>query len=267
VWAATLDTTLTGSCAYYKTGEESLDEAQEAKKKMTLDKLNIQPGNTLLDIGVGWASFSGYAYEHFGAKPIGVTVSKGQRDYIQSKYGDAIDVLVHDYRDLKLTEPVDRIISVEMFEHVGSDNYRTFFELCRKNIKQDGRMVLHTIVGHQPEKHIDPWMDKYIYPGGCLPTPGQIGTAVHGLFHIEDVQDIGAHYDRTLRQWIDKFESNWGYVKTLGKERLGMDPEVFCRMWKYHYLASAGGFRSRIISVHQYVLSPEGVDDGFKRTI
>jgi len=264
VWKATLDESMTGSCAYYRAGKETLEQAQEEKKKLVFEKLDLQRGHSLLDIGVGWASFAGYALEKYGARPIGVTVSSVQRDFIKNRYGGAIDVRVHDYRDTVLREPVDRIISVEMFEQVGADNFRTFFELARKWLKPDGRMVLHTIVRHNPMRHIDAWMEKYIYPGGCLPTPGQIGTAVHGLFHIEDVHDIGAHYPRTLVAWIDKFRSNRDGIKALGREKLGMDPEMFCRMWDYHYLASAGGFDSRTISVHQYVLSPNGIPGGME---
>jgi len=264
VWEATLDETMTGSCAYYKTGNETLEEAQENKKKLLFDKLDIKSNQTLLDIGVGWGAFSGYAFEKYGARPIGVTISPVQRDYVHKRYGpDAIDVRVHDYRDTVLTEKVDRIISVEMFEQVGAKNLRTFFEIARRYLKDDGRFVLHTIVNHKPEPHIDPWMNKYIYPEGYLPTLGQIGTAVHGLFHVEDVQDIGAHYDPTLVAWMNKFRKNRENVKALGREKLGMDPEMFCRMWEYHYLASAGGFRSRKISVHQYLLSPHGIPGGY----
>jgi cyclopropane-fatty-acyl-phospholipid synthase len=265
VWEATLDETMTGSCAYYRTGNETLEEAQQVKKDLVFQKLDLQPGHTLLDIGVGWGAFSGYAAQKYRARPIGVTISPVQRDYIHTRYGpDTIDVRVHDYRDTQLSEPVDRVISVEMFEQVGIKNMRTFFEIARRNLKDDGRFVLHTIVQHKPTAHIDPWMNKYIYPEGYLPTPGQIGTAVHGLFHIEDVQDIGAHYDPTLVAWIQKFRSRRDTVKALGKEKLHMDPEMFCRMWDYHYLASAGGFRSRRISVHQYLFSPRGIPGGYR---
>lgn len=265
VWEATLDTTLTGSCAYYQTGEETLEEAQEAKKKLIFNKLDLKHGQTMLDIGVGWGAFSGYAAEHYGAHPIGITISPVQRDFIHKRYGPSmIDVRVHDYRDTILAEPVDRIISVEMFEQVGIKNLRTFFEIARRSLRGDGRFLLHTIVTHKPSPHIDPWMNKYIYPEGYLPTLGQIGTAVHGLFHVEDVQDIGAHYDPTLVAWMKKFRANRENVKALGRDKLGMDPEMFCRMWEYHYLASAGGFRSRMISVHQYLLSPNGILGGYQ---
>jgi len=263
VWEATLDETMTGSCAYYRTGAETLEEAQAAKKRLVFEKLDLQPDQSLLDIGVGWGAFAGYAAQQHRAQPVGVTISPVQRDYIHRRYGpDAIDVRVQDYRDIALAAPVDRIISVEMFEQVGWRNYRRFFEIARKALKADGRMLLHTIVGHEPSWHIDPWMNKYIYPEGHLPTLGQIGAAVHGLFHVEDVQDIGAHYDPTLVAWMGKFRSNRDAVKALGVGKLGRDPEVFCRMWEYHYLASAGGFRSRCISVHQYVLSPNGIAGG-----
>lgn len=263
VWEATLDATMTGSCGYYRTGAETLEEAQAAKKRLIFDKLNMQESQSLLDIGVGWGAFAGYAAEHYDARTIGVTISPVQRDYIHQRYGAAaIDVRVQDYREIALGKPVDKIISVEMFEQVGWRNFRRFFKIARKSLKPDGRMVLQTIVDQQPSWHIDPWMNKYIYPEGYLPTLGQIGTAIHGLFHVEDVHDIGAHYDPTLIAWMSKFKSNRESIKALGENRLGRDPEVFCRMWEYHYLACAGGFRSRCISVHQYVLSPNGIPAG-----
>jgi cyclopropane-fatty-acyl-phospholipid synthase len=263
VWEATLDETMTGSCGYYRTGAETLEEAQAAKKQLVFEKLDLQAGHSLLDIGVGWGSFAGCATEMHGAHAVGVTISPVQRDYIHTRYGaGSIDVRVQDYRDIALSAPVDRIISVEMFEQVGWRNFRKFFEIAHKALKPDGRMVLHTIVGHEPSWHIDPWMNKYIYPEGHLPTLGQVGTAVHGLFHVEDVHDIGAHYDPTLIAWMDKFRRNRDCVKALGEQRLGRDPEVFCRMWEYHYLACAGGFRSRCISVQQSVLSPNGIRGG-----
>ena len=259
VWEATLDSAMTGSCAYYRNPTDTLEEAQLNKCRMTLDKVGLKSGHSLLDIGVGWAAFSGLAAQEYGAHPIGITVSEGQKAYIHKRYGEAIDVRVNPWQETELREPVDCIVSAEMFEHVGSDNYRSFFEFCRRSIKEDGLMNLHTIVRHTPSKHIDPWMDKYIYPGGCIPTLGQITTAVHGLFHVVDVHDIGGHYPATLRAWMDNFRRNWDSVKSLGSARLGMDPEVFCRMWLYHYMASAGGFMSSRISVHQIVLSPNGV--------
>jgi cyclopropane-fatty-acyl-phospholipid synthase len=263
VWEATLDETMTGSCAYYRTGQETLEEAQAAKKRLVFEKLDLQENQSLLDIGVGWGAFAGFAAKHYGARPTGVTISPVQRDYIHRRYGaETIDVRVQDYRDIALKQPVDRIISVEMFEQVGWRNFRKFFKLARRSLRPDGRMVLHTIVDQQPAWHIDPWMNKYIYPEGYLPTLGQIGAAVHGLFHVEDVHDIGAHYDPTLTAWMSKFRSNRDAVKALGETKLGRDPEVFCRMWEYHYLACAGGFRSRCISVHQYVLSPSGIPGG-----
>lgn len=264
VWECTLDFAMTGSCAYYRFPDETLDQAQQNKLNLTLKKVGLQKGHSLLDIGVGWAAFSGLSAITYGAKPIGITVSEGQREYIRSRYGDIVDVRVHPWQQTVLEQPVDRIISVEMFEHVGSDNYRKFFQLCRDSITDDGLMLLHTIVGHNPSKHIDPWMDKYIYPGGCIPTLGQITTAVHGLFHVEDVHDIGGHYPATLLAWMANFRRNWDVVKALGPKRLGMDPEVFCRMWYYHYMASAGGFLSRVISVHQIVLSTNGVPGGYQ---
>jgi len=263
VWEATLDSRMTGSCAYYRDGNETLDQAQLNKIDLMLQKAMLKDGDRLLDIGVGWAAFSGRAVEKYGAQPVGLTVSAGQRDSIRKRYGNTIDVRVQDYRDFKPEYLFDAATSAEMFEHVGERNHRKYFEVVHRALKPGGVFSFHTIVGHKPSRHIDPWMEKYIYPGGCIPTPGQICTAVHGLFQVKDVHDIGEHYDRTLQAWIRKFRQNRTEIKKISRERFGgMDQEVFCRMWEYHYLACAGGFRSQNISVHQYMLSKGAMPGG-----
>ena len=148
-----------------------------------------------------------------------------------------------------------------MFEHVGQKNYRTYFESARRLLKEDGLFLLHTIWSNEPAT-LDPWIDKYIFPNGALPTIGQIGTAVHRLFVVEDLHNFGPDYDKTLMAWNEKFQSNREAVSALMSRR-GADGERFCRMWEYYLLSCAGGFRSREISVGQMVLSPKGVRGGY----
>lgn len=263
LWEATLDSRMTGSCAYYPLGTESLDEAQTKKNDLVIRKSGLPQGGSILDIGVGWGSVSGRAIETHDARPVGYTIASEQARYINGRYGSAIDARVDDFRNIKLDEPVDAVVSLEMFEHVGRPYWRDFFEVAHRSLKPDGRLVLHTIVRHVPQDEIDAWQQKYIYVNGCLPTPGQVCSAVHGLFHLEDVHDIGAHYPATLGSWMSNFRRHWADLVKLGPDKFGgMDPEVACRMWEYHYDQCNGGFRTRDISVQQFVFSPLGIPGG-----
>ena len=254
IFEATFDKRLTGSCGYWAEAD-TLDDAQEAKLDLVCRKLGLKPGENndirILDIGCGWGAFMGFAAERYGVKCVGVTISKEQQKYAMDRYSHLpVESRLEDYR--KFNEPVNMIASMGMFEHVGSKNYRNYFEMARRCLRDDGLFVLHTIWANHENSHIDPWIDKYIFPNGVLPTVAQITKAVEGLFVIEDVHNFGAYYDRTLMAWNEKFQSNRaGIAAEFG--------EKFCRMWEYYLLCCAGGFRSRGISVGQFVLSPKGV--------
>jgi len=261
VFEATFDRRLTGSCGYWAVAQ-NLDEAQDAKLDLVCRKLGLREGQHVLDIGCGWGSFMGFAAERHGAHCTGVTISREQVDYATKRYaGLPVEPRLQDYRDIQ-DGPFDQIASMGMFEHVGPKNYRTYFECARRLVKEDGLFVLHTIWANEPYP-IDPWIDKYIFPNGALPTVGQVATAVHGLFTVEDVHNFGAYYDKTLMAWNEKFQSNRAAVAAL-ISRMGRDGERFCRMWEYYLLSCAGGFRSREISVGQFVLSPRGVRGGYR---
>jgi len=260
VFEATFDTRLTGSCGYWPRAE-TLDESQDAKLDLICRKLGVKSGQRVFDIGCGWGAFMGFAAERYGARCTGVTISKEQVEYGRKRYaGLPVEPRLEDYRDYK-GEPFDHVASMGMFEHVGPKNYRVYFENARRLLRQDGLFVLHTIWSNDPGS-LDPWIDKYIFPNGALPTIGQIGTAVHGLFVVEDVHNFGSDYDKTLMAWNEKFQKNRAAVSTLMAKR-GHDGERFCRMWEYYLLCCAGGFRSREISVGQLVLSPRGVPGGY----
>jgi len=260
VFEATFDDRLTGSCGYWPNAK-SLNEAQDAKLDLICRKVGLRAGQSVLDIGCGWGAFMGFAAERYGVSCTGVTISKEQVAYGRKRYaGQKVDPRLEDYRDLK-HEPFDIIVSMGMFEHVGQKNYRTYFESARRLLKEDGLFLLHTIWSNEPAT-LDPWIDKYIFPNGALPTIGQIGTAVHRLFVVEDLHNFGPDYDKTLMAWNEKFQSNREAVSALMSRR-GADGERFCRMWEYYLLSCAGGFRSREISVGQMVLSPKGVRGGY----
>ena len=261
VFEATFDSRLTGSCGYWRDAAD-LDAAQEAKLDLICRKIGLQSGQSVLDIGCGWGAFMGFASERYGVQCTGVTVSREQVDYGRKRYAEpAVTFRLQDYRQAA-DEPFDRIASMGMFEHVGPKNYRTYFETARRLLREDGLFLLHTIWQNELSP-LDPWIDKYIFPNGALPTIGQIGTAVHALFVVEDVHNFGPDYDKTLMAWNAKFQSNRADVAAL-MARKGHDGERFCRMWEYYLLCCAGGFRSREISVGQFVLSPRGVREGYQ---
>jgi len=253
---ATYDKRVTGSCAYWK-GADTLDQAQENKLDLICRKVGLRAGQDVFDIGCGWGSFIGFAAEKYGAHCIGVTVSPEQVAYAKRRYaGLPVQPLLMDYRAYRGPK-VDRIVSVGMFEHVGSKNYRTYFECARRLVKEDGIFLLHTIWENSRHPVIDPWQDKYIFPNGDLPSMGEITSALEGLFVVEDVQNFGSDYDRTLMAWNANFQSRRVELAARHGER-------FCRMWEYYLLQNAGAFRCRHISVGQLVLTPHGLRGGYQ---
>jgi len=256
IFEATFDKRLTGSCGYW-TEAATLDEAQDAKLDLICRKIGLRQGNTVLDIGCGWGSFMGYAAERYGADCLGVTVSPVQADYARKRYaGLAVRPLLQDYRNFSGPK-ADHLVSMGMFEHVGAKNYRTYFQCARRYMKDDGLFLLHTIWENKRFPAIDPWQDRYIFPNGDLPSVGEITTAAEGLFVVEDVHNFGTFYDRTLMAWNANFQSARADMERRHGNR-------FCRMWEYYLLQNAGAFRSRHISVGQFVLSPRGVRDGYR---
>jgi cyclopropane-fatty-acyl-phospholipid synthase len=255
IFEATFDRRLTGSCGYWRDATD-LDGAQEAKLDLVCRKLGLTSGQRVLDIGCGWGAFMGFAAEHYGADCVGVTISREQVEYARRRYaGLPVDFQVRDYRDFN--GQVDHVASMGMFEHVGPKNYRDYFEKVREVVRPEGLFVLHSILANEQSSAIEPWLNRYIFPNGVLPTISQIARSVEGLFVIEDIEIFGADYDRTLMAWHAKFQSNRRAMATAHGER-------FCRMWDYYLLSCAGGFRSRRINVGQFVLSPGGVAAGWR---
>ena len=255
IFEATFDKRLTGSCGYWAQAAD-LDAAQEAKLDLVCRKIGLTAGQTVLDIGCGWGAFMGYAAERYGARCVGVTVSSVQAEYAMRRYAHLpIEAQVKDYRDF--VGAVDHVASMGMFEHVGSRNYRAYFECARRAVADDGLFLLHTIFANETFPVIDPWLDRYIFPNGCIPSVHQIAEAVEGLFVIENVENFGADYDRTLMAWYANFQSNRAEMERRHGER-------FCRMWDYYLRCCAGGFRARAINVGHFVLSPKGVPGGWR---
>ncbi len=247
VFEAMLDARMVYSCAYWGAGARTLDEAQEHKLEMICRKLDLQRGQTLLDIGCGWGGLAKYAAERYGATVLGVTVSKEQREFaLERCKGLPVTIELLDYR--KLTGEFDRIASVGMFEHVGPKNYAVYFDTARRLLRPDGAFLLHTIGIDVTAARTDPWIDRYIFPNGKLPSAREIAAAIEGRFILEDWHNFGRDYDLTLMAWWERFDAAWPRLR----DRYG---ERFYRMWKYYLLCCAGFFRSRQGQLWQLVLT------------
>ncbi len=254
LFAQMLDPYMQYSCGYWKQAE-TLEQAQEAKLKMICEKLQLQPGQSLLDIGCGWGGLAEYAARHYGVRVFGVTISAEQQIMAQARCaGLDVTILLQDYRDLH--RQFDRIVSVGMFEHVGPKNYATYFEVVARNLKPDGLFLLHTIGGNNTNDKVDPWINKYIFPNGCLPSVAHIANASEPHFIMEDWHNFGSDYDLTLMAWFQRFLQTWPQLADNYGER-------FKRMFTYYLNACAGAFRAREIQLWQVVFS-HGVDGGLR---
>ncbi|WP_026111844.1 cyclopropane fatty acyl phospholipid synthase [Winslowiella toletana] len=249
-----LDSHMQYSCGYWKDAT-TLEEAQHAKLKMICDKLQLQPGMSLLDIGCGWGGLAEFAARHYGVSVVGVTISAEQQKLAQQRCaGLDVTILLQDYRDLN--QQFDRIVSVGMFEHVGPKNYATYFAVANHNLKPEGIFLLHTIGALKTDMNLDPWINKYIFPNGCLPSARHISVASEPWFVMEDWHNFGADYDTTLMAWHQRFIEGWPQLA-------GHYGERFKRMFSYYLNACAGAFRARDIQLWQVVFS-HGVEGGLR---
>jgi cyclopropane-fatty-acyl-phospholipid synthase len=249
VFKAMLDPEMIYSCAYWERAE-TLAQAQQDKLAMICRKLQLQPGDTLLDIGCGWGGLARYAAEHHGAQVTGITVSKEQLALAQDHCsGWPVRLLMADYRSLDgHLGRFDKVVSVGMFEHVGPKNHAAYFETVRRLLDPQGLFLLHTIGIDRTAARTDPWIDRYVFPNGKLPSARELSRSLEGRFIIEDWHNFGADYDRTLMAWHDNFEAAWPQLAARYSER-------FRRMWRYYLLCCAGFFRSRQGQLWQLVLA------------
>ncbi|MCX6808026.1 MAG: cyclopropane fatty acyl phospholipid synthase [Patescibacteria group bacterium] len=256
-----LDKYMTYTCGFWDDGAKNLNEAQMEKLDLVCRKIGLQPGMKVLDIGCGWGSFAKFAAEKYGAKVVGITVSKEQAELGKKMCaGLPIELRLQDYRQLK--GQFDRVVSLGMIEHVGHKNYRDYMEVAHRCLKESGLFLLHTIGSNNTVFTADAWVSKYIFPNGHLPSIRQIGKSIEKLFVMEDWQNFGANYDKTLIAWHDNFANAWDELKKLDPKKY---TDRFYRMWSYYLLTCAGAFRARDIQLWQIILSPHGVDGGYKR--
>ncbi len=244
-----LDSRMIYSCGYW-TEAADLEAAQQAKLDLVCRKLLLAPGQRVLDIGCGWGGLARFAAEHYGVEVVGVTISRKQAELARELcQGLPVEIRLQDYRELD--EPFDRVVSIGMFEHVGYKNYRTYMSVVDRCLAADGLFLLHTIAGNESAYTTDPWIERYIFPGGVLPSAAQIGQAIERLFMVEDWHSFGPDYDPTLMAWWRNFEAAWPDLQ-------GTYDERFRRMWRYYLLSCAGSFRARYNQVWQIVLSRIG---------
>lgn len=246
VFEAMLDSRMIYSCAYWQQARD-LEQAQEHKLAMICRKLELQPGETLLDLGCGWGGLARYAAERHGVQVTGVTISKEQLALAERRCaGLPVTLLLRDYRALE--GRFDKIVSVGMFEHVGGKNYPIYFDTARRLLAPDGLFLLHSIGVDRRAPYTDPWIERYIFPNGKLPSPAELAGALEGRFIVEDWHNFGPDYDRTLMCWAERLEAAWPRLAARYDEGLR-------RMFRYYLLSCAGFFRSRQGQLWQLVLS------------
>lgn len=250
-----LDSRMNYTCAYWKNAD-TLEEAQLKKLDLVCQKLKLQPGMRVLDIGCGWGALAKYAAEKYDVSVVGVTISKQQYDYATLNCKNLpVEIRLQDYRDTQ--GQFDRICSIGMFEAVGHLNFRTYMKTVHRNLSDDGLFLLHTIGSNQTLTSADPFISKYIFPNGMLPSIAQLGQSIEKLFVMEDWHNIGAHYDKTLMAWHSRFNQHWDKIKNNYDDR-------FFRMWNYYLLSCAGAFRARDLQLWQVVLSKNGILGGYE---
>jgi cyclopropane-fatty-acyl-phospholipid synthase len=249
LYEAMLDKRLNYTCGYWKHAQ-TLDEAQEAKLDLVCRKINLKEGMRVLELGCGWGSFAKYAAEKYGARVLGVTVSKEQVALgMELCQGLPVELRLQDYREVE--GEYEAVISIGIMEHVGYKNYQTYMDVVNRCLKEDGIAFVHTIGGNLSKRSTDPWTDKYIFPNGMIPSIAQLGAAMEGDFVMEDWHNFGPDYDKTLMAWYANFEKAWPDLKDKYGER-------FYRMWRYYLLGSAGGFRARHLQLWQLVMTRRG---------
>ncbi len=246
LFQAMLDSRMVYTCAYWRTAD-NLDQAQIDKMDLICRKLDLKPGMRVLDIGCGWGSFAAFAAEKYGVDVIGVTVSKEQAKLAEHRCeGLTVNFLLQDYREIQ--GKYDAIVSIGMFEHVGHKNYHTFMQVLDRCLEDNSLALLHTIGKNDSIPGVDPWISRYIFPNGEIPSLKQISDALEPNLIVEDLHNIGPDYDRTLMAWHHNFEQNWKHLKDNYSDR-------FYRMWTYYLRVCAGAFRARDLQLWQLVIS------------
>ncbi len=258
LYALFLDRDRQYSCAYFATGQETLEEAQAAKKRHIAAKLRLtEPGLEVVDIGCGWGGMALTLARDWGARVTGITLSEEQLGVARQRaeeagLADRVRFELLDYRALPqfLGRAVDRVVSVGMFEHVGIDHFRGFFRTVKQVLKPDGVALIHAIGRSSGPGATNPWLTKYIFPGGYSPALSEVLPAVErsGLW-VTDIEILRLHYAETLRHWRRRFAANRDAILSLYDER-------FCRMFEFYLAGAELAFRRSDHMNWQLQLSP-----------
>lgn len=255
-----LDETMSYSCGYFKTDADTLYDAQCSKVERTLEKLRLEEGMTLCDIGCGWGFLLIQAAKKYKVHGVGITLSKeqkkeGERRIREEHLEDYIEIKLLDYRDLpSLGIQFDRVVSIGMVEHVGRKNYGEFMKCVKDALKPGGLFLLHYISALK-EYPGDAWIKKYIFPGGVVPSLREIlHIAGEERFYTLDVESWRRHYNRTLLRWNENFQKHRSQVVEMFDER-------FARMWELYLCACAATFMNGIIDLHQILFTNDVNND------
>lgn len=255
-----LDETMSYSCGYFKKEDDTLYQAQVNKVDYILEKLALKEGMSLLDIGCGWGFLLIEAAKKYKIHGTGITLSveqynEAQKRIVEMGLEDLVEIKLLDYRDLpKCGKQFDRIVSVGMVEHVGRDNYQLFLDCVAKVMKPGGLFLLHFISALK-EHPGDPWIKKYIFPGGQVPSLREmLSCAAEDNFHTLDVEDLRLHYNKTLLCWLNNYREHLPEIRKMFDKR-------FVRMWELYLASCAATFHNGIIDLHQ-ILMTKGVNNG-----
>jgi cyclopropane-fatty-acyl-phospholipid synthase len=256
-----LDESMTYSCAYFRDGNDSLEQAQQQKYEHICRKLQLREGEALLDIGCGWGGMLIYAARHFGIKGVGYTLSREQTEYARQLVRDlglerSVEIFLDDYRHI--TGQFDKFVSIGMFEHVGKGHIPTFMKQVQTLLKPGGVGLLHTI-GKERKTSRDGWTMKYIFPGGYIPVLDHIIRVMGKSDFVPiDIENLRLHYAATLDKWVQRFEANANNI-------VSMFDEKFVRMWRMYLNGSAAAFRNGDLRLYQ-ILFTKGLNNRFPLT-
>jgi cyclopropane-fatty-acyl-phospholipid synthase len=251
-----LDQEMMYSCALYDQQSTSIESAQLNKLKVVCEKLELQPSDHLLEIGTGWGGLAIYAATNYGCKVTTTTISDEQYEYAKQRITELgldkqITLLKKDYRQLK--GQYDKLVSIEMIEAVGDEYFSTFFTQCNRRLKADGKLLIQSITiadqRYEQYKNSVDFIQKYIFPGGCLPSIEVLSRHIScdTDMMVEQIDEMGLHYARTLSEWQQRFQAAWPEL-----EQLGYDMQ-FKRLWQYYLSYCEGAFLERVISTHHIV--------------
>lgn len=250
------------TCGYWKEAD-NLDDAEFAKYDLVCKKLLLNSNDTVLELGCGWGGLAKYMAEKYGCKVVAIDIAKEPATYAKTFCKDLpVEIYQCDYRDIETYNPKEKqftkIVSVGVLEHIGFKNYPQLIQIMRRFLKDDGIALLHSIGGNASRKFCEPWIDKYIFPNGMLPSLKQLGSAYENTFIVEDFHNFGIFYNKTLLAWHANLNHAWDELKHNYDER-------FHRMMNYYLLTCAGGFRARDMQLWQFVLTPKGMLQYYNR--